>query len=706
MIIQPHSYCQTKHVNDLTLAEIELATNNFDEALVIGSGGFGNVYKSLSKFGLVYEVAIKRLHSTSNQGASEFEAEVMLLSKLRHGNLVPLIGYCSEGKEMALAYEFMPNGTLKDHLHKGDMELSWLQLLKICIGAARGLDYLHTGTSTQHGVIHRDVKTSNILLDSNFAAKISDFGLAKIGTINQTRTHVSTLVKGTFGYIDPCYFYTGKLTRKTDVYAFGVVLFEVLSGKHAVDPTLDDSLADWAKDHIKQGRHDEIINHRLMGQISKKCLKGFTRIAVQCLHNQPKQRPTMAEVVVKLESILSRERENVGSSVDDGRFINKVRYFFRGKADLMQAQAEGSGSKVSAQYNQKSINFSVGTFTYAEILSATNNFNDKQLSTYSDETIYKGWVDELTYAPTESGVGLAMYVRRRHIGTSELDIKPEEFNHPNLVKLLGYCLYNQELSSVYELTLDTSLDKLLFGEPGAASLSWFARLEIAVGAAKGLSFLHKRGHPAFNQFKTACILVDADYNARLRDFEVDDSFVDLGSYSFILDAPYAAPEWFRYQADVKFDGTIVAHHCAAGKFCFQTYCFRYILITNDHRLLKTSYQWLTLNGHMVGFGVKSEIYSFGVVLLEILTGMKVFDWNRPEGKQNLVKWVTPLLADEVNLEKILDRQLQDHNHPPKGAYKLALLASKCLQPKQSDRPSMEEIVQVLCECDLEQYFDT
>ncbi|KAJ0876812.1 putative protein kinase RLK-Pelle-CrRLK1L-1 family [Helianthus annuus] len=258
----------------------------------------------MEKFDSVNNIAIKRLDSTSNQGATEFEAEVKLLSKLRHGNLVPLVGYCNEGNEMVLAYEFMPNGTFEDHLHKGDTGLSWLQRLTICMGAARGLDYLHTGTSTQHGVIHRDVKTSNILLDSNFASRVSDFGLAKVGLINQTRTHLSTLVKGTFGYMDPCYFQSGKLTRKSDVYAFGVVLFEVLCGKQAVDPSLGEdewSLANWAKHHYKEGRLNEIIEHRLIGQISKICLKEFAGIAGHCLDDQPKQRPTMAEVVVKLD---------------------------------------------------------------------------------------------------------------------------------------------------------------------------------------------------------------------------------------------------------------------------------------------------------------------------------------------------------------------------------------------------------------------
>ncbi|KAI3743329.1 hypothetical protein L1987_61036 [Smallanthus sonchifolius] len=263
----------------------------------------------------------------------------------------------------------------------------------------------------------------------------------------------------------------------------------------------------------------------------------------------------MAEVVVKLESILSRERENVGSGVDDGRFFNKVKYFFTGKTDLvpahaegikadlmlalskrrkanlMQAHAEGSKSEINAD------NLSVGTFTYAELVSATNNH---------------------TYEESELGAGVATYVRRRHIGTSKLDFRPEEFNHPNLVKLLGYRLKRQELYCVYELIPDPRLDELLFGELGTTSLSWVARLKIAVGAAEGLSFLHEKGHPAYNQFKTACILVDTDHNARLQNFEVENSFVTLGSYSFELNAQYAAPEWFRYQADVKLEGTKVA----------------------------------------------------------------------------------------------------------------------------------------------------
>ncbi|MFS7927938.1 putative protein kinase RLK-Pelle-CrRLK1L-1 family [Helianthus anomalus] len=294
-----------------SLAELSSATDNFDEKWCIGQGGFGKVYKGMFSDGPTSIYAIKRLDFMSNQGATEFWAEVRMLSRLRHCNIVPLIGYCNEGKEMALVYEYMHNGTLYDHLHKNDTVLTWSQLLKICIGAARGLDYLHTGTGTQQGVIHRDVKSSNILLDQNYAAKIADFGLAKIGPINQTHTHVITTVKGTFGYMDPNYFYTGRLTRKSDVYAFGVVLLEVLSGRPASDNSLDQGLALWAQGLTKQGKLRKIVDPRLRDHISKRSLKEFSRIAFQCLISHPNQRPTMSEVVSSLCWALSFQKRKV-----------------------------------------------------------------------------------------------------------------------------------------------------------------------------------------------------------------------------------------------------------------------------------------------------------------------------------------------------------------------------------------------------------
>ncbi|KAM0028726.1 putative protein kinase RLK-Pelle-CrRLK1L-1 family [Helianthus debilis subsp. tardiflorus] len=267
-----------------SIAEILSATQNFDDALVIGKGGFGKVYKATInvEIGETLIVAIKRLDSMSNQGAPEFWAEIEMLTKLRHCNLVSLIGYCNDNSEMILIYEFMPCGTLDDHLHKYRTSMSWVQRLKISIGAARGLHYLHTGTGTQQGIIPRDVKSSNILLDKYYAAKISDFGLSKVSPINVSGTYVNTRIKGTFGYFDPEYFLTGRLTRKTDVFAFGVVLFELLCGRVALDTNLDEdkcSLAKWAHESIEEGKVYEVIDLCIRSQISPKCLKVFVQIA-------------------------------------------------------------------------------------------------------------------------------------------------------------------------------------------------------------------------------------------------------------------------------------------------------------------------------------------------------------------------------------------------------------------------------------------
>ncbi|KAJ0579159.1 putative protein kinase RLK-Pelle-CrRLK1L-1 family [Helianthus annuus] len=273
-------------------SEILTATENFDESLIIGRGGFGKVYKGNVMHGSnIVIAAIKHLDSMSNQGATEFWAEFEMLSKLHHCNLVSLIGYCSHVKEMILVYEYMPNGTLDEHLHK------------FCVG--RGLHYLHIGTRIESGVIHRNVKSSNILLHESWPAKIADFGLSKVGPTNQPSTNVNTHVKGTFRYLDPSYYATGKLTRKSDVYAFGVVLLEVLYRKRATDRSLDEGLITWVQESIKKGNLKQIIDSDIRGEISPKCLKEYIKITYRCLHKSPKERPAMAEVLFSLESVLT-----------------------------------------------------------------------------------------------------------------------------------------------------------------------------------------------------------------------------------------------------------------------------------------------------------------------------------------------------------------------------------------------------------------
>ncbi|KAL8246269.1 hypothetical protein R6Q59_007492 [Mikania micrantha] len=204
----------------ISLEDIKKATNNFSDENFIARGGFGKVYiGKLTASGQQNTVAVKRLDRRFGQGDHEFLMEIQMLSCYKHENLISLVGFCKESEENIIVYEYGKHGSLDRHL--SDDKLSWMQRLKISLGAARGFSYLHNDLGPQHRVLHRDIKSSNILLDENWEAKISDFGLSKIGPSNVEFTFLLTDACGTFGYVDPQYVKTGILTKESDVYSFG-----------------------------------------------------------------------------------------------------------------------------------------------------------------------------------------------------------------------------------------------------------------------------------------------------------------------------------------------------------------------------------------------------------------------------------------------------------------------------------------------------
>lgn len=291
------------------IAELDLATNGFSQENFIGQGGFGIVYKGTLSDGTV--VAVKKMTSFDTEADNDFVNEAEIISKIRHRNLLPLRGFCAtsnpiQGNERYLVYDFIPNGSLHDHIFNKttpNRKLSWPQRKSIILDVAKGLSYLHNGIKP--AIFHRDIKATNILLDSNMKALVADFGLAKQSRDGQSQ--IMTRVAGTYGYVAPEYALYGQLTEKSDVYSFGIIVLEIMSGRKVLEEVKGGNsgtvlIADWAWEMVRSGRIEEVFDW--MGEdgtLPKGVMSRFVRIGLLCAHAMVAFRPTIWEALKMLE---------------------------------------------------------------------------------------------------------------------------------------------------------------------------------------------------------------------------------------------------------------------------------------------------------------------------------------------------------------------------------------------------------------------
>ncbi|KAL4581450.1 hypothetical protein LXL04_017665 [Taraxacum kok-saghyz] len=634
------------------LEALKSATNNFSAENCIGRGGFGKVYKGElvhSKEKVV--VALKRLDPRFGQGNPEFWMEILMLSLHKHENIISLLGFCDENNEKILVYEYASRRSLDAYLDHDD--LTWIRRLKICIGAARGIAYLHNPGETQQRVLHRDIKSSNILLDENWNAKIADLGLSKFGPANQRYTFLVTNTVGTLGYCDPVYIETGLLTKESDVYSFGVVLFEVLCGRLSISNNngSTESLIGLVRQYYPQNKISDIIYSNMKEGMNPKSLDIFIQIAYRCLMRDIEKRPLMSDVVSILESALEYQ---LGF---DSFKVTHIPNQYSSSYDEINASQEKSGPNVNPSnpgYCTTLIGnpFAVPALQVDELKEITDNFNSMSLI---GEGVYGG----VYFGVLRSGQAAAI---------KNLDSKKQpdqdfvaqvsmvsRLEHKNVVKLLGYCIEGDWRILAYEFASMGSLHDLLYGKTNFETslvLSWSQRVKIAIGAAKGIEYLHDEANPptVHRDVTSRNVLIFDKDVAKIADFDLFKQVPvqELGRPS-TMTRVLSIPRTLGYHAP---------EYIMEGKL--------------------TS---------------KSDVYSFGVVLLELLTGRMPIDYTMPRGQQSLVTWARPRLgADKV--KQCVDPRLYGE-YLPEGVAKMASIASSCLKYEDHLRPDMRTVVKSL-----------
>ncbi|CAM6038039.1 unnamed protein product [Sphagnum compactum] len=637
-------------------SELRAATKDFHPDMKLGQGSYGVVYKGI--FPNKNEVAVKQLFNESQQSIDEFLNEIVLITGVKHRNLVKLKGCCiTTSKKRLLVYEYVENNDLEETLFgKGKHMLNWPVRVNICLGVARGLFYLHE--IAQPRIIHRDIKASNILLDKNLQARIADFGLALL--FPEDQTHITTMhIAGTKGYLAPEYATRGQLTEKVDVYSFGVLVLEIMSGRKNIDPSLpthDIYLLDiaWRLERTKGNSIMNLVDCtlELRNDEMKEALH-VVKIALLCLQQEPDNRPTMAHVMAMLQG----EAEIMEIVLDDNLEIESMNKVWENTL----SSSKINFSSISQCFEKPNVPMLKGSlskfakfdvqptiFSYSELRAATKDFHpDMKLGQGNYGVVYKG------IFPNNNEVAVKQLFNESQQSIDEFlneIVLITGVKHRNLVKLKGCCITtSKKRLLVYEYVENNDLEEALFGK-GKHLLNWPVRFNICLGVARGLFYLHEIAQPRIihRDIKASNILLDKNLQARIADFGLALLFPEDQTH-------------------------ITTMHIAGTKgYLAPEYAIR---------------------GQLTE---KVDVYSFGVLVLEVMSGRKNIDPSLPPHDIYLLDIAWRLARRKGNsIMDIVDCTLELHNDEMKEALHVVKIALLCLQQEPDNRPTMAHVVAML-----------
>ncbi|KAJ9554616.1 hypothetical protein OSB04_018661 [Centaurea solstitialis] len=639
-----NSRMQMENLDELpffSLREVAKATDNFSINNKIGEGGFGPVYK-MDENGCL---------KTSQQGVDEFKNEVICIAKLQHRNLVKLIGYRIHANEMILIYEYMTNKSLDSFLFDETkcLVLDWPQRFHIIHGMARGILYLHQDSRLQ--IIHRDLKAGNILLDADMNPKISDFGLARmfIGFDNAAKTKK---VVGTYGYISPEYAVHGRFSTKSDVFSFGVLVLEIVSGtenREFAHEDHRDNLLGHAWRLYKEERSIELMSSSLCNSCIESEVVRAIHVGLLCVQHHAEDRPTMLSVVLMLihsNSIFL--------------FFSTALFFLLSTSTAIdtisanQTIKDGNtivsqGNRYGADRNNQSVRMKdldeLPFFSLREVAKATDNFSiNNKIGEGGFGPVYKGVLED------GKEVAVKRLSETSQQGVDEFKnevVCIAKLQHRNLVKLLGYCIHANELILIYEYMTNKSLDVFLFDETKCLMLDWPQRFHIIHGMARGILYLHQdsRLQIIHRDLKAGNILLDADMNPKISDFGLARKFIGFDNAE-------------KTKKVVGTYGYISPEYAVHGRF-----------------------------------STKSDVFSFGVLVLEIVSGKKNRECSHGDHRDNLLGHAWRLYKEGRPIE-LMCASL--HNScivtEVVRSIHVALL---CVQHHAEDRPTMLSVVLML-----------